>query len=112
MVQTAIRELCEVSEMLTDDLDEEQLAAASKKIDALVHPLKPDDIRALIPLLPQNGDTAAGLNWSILHAIEAAPDWPLWDLLEDQRNEWVRIFRLRRGNGGVHPPVESDSASA
>ncbi len=95
MVQNAVKELCGVSEQLTDDLDVGQLAAATKHIDALTHPLKPDDIRALLPLLPRDGDTAAGLNWSLLHAIEAAPDWPMWDLLGDQGNEWVRIFRLR-----------------
>jgi len=105
MVQNAVKELCGVSEKLTDNLDADQLAAATKHIDALAHPLKPDDIRALLPLLPQDGDTAAGLNWSLLHAIEAAPDWPMWDLLADHTNEWVRIFRLRLANGGFHPPA-------
>ena len=105
MVQNAVKELCAVSEELTDGLDSEQLAAATKHIDALVHPLSPDDIRALLDLLPQTGDTAAGLNWSILHAIEASPDWPMWALLGDQGNEWVRTFRLRLANGGFHPPA-------
>lgn len=105
MVQNAVKELCGVSEQLRDDLDADQLAAATKHIAALRHPLEPDDVRALLSLLPQDGDTAAGLNWSLLHAIEAAPDWPMWDLLGDQDNEWVRIFRLRLANGGVHPPA-------
>lgn len=105
MVQNAVNELCDVSEKLTDDLGAGQLAAATKHIDALTHPLSPEDIRALMPLLPHQGDTAAGLNWSLLHAIEASPDWPMWDLLGDQSNEWVRIFRLRLANGGFHPPA-------
>jgi hypothetical protein len=105
MVQNAVKELCGVSEKLTDDLDEDQLTVATKHIDALAHPLKPDDIRALLSLLPQDGGTAHGLNWALLHAIEAAPDWPMWDLLGDQSSEWVRIFRLRLANGGFHPPA-------
>ena len=110
--QKAVRELCEICAKLTDDLDVEQLDAATKRIHALTYPLAFDDIRALISLLPQNGDTASGLNWSILHAIETSPDWPMWELLEDQRSEWVRIFRLRLANGGFSPPAENDPASA
>jgi hypothetical protein len=81
------------------------LAAASRYIDALAYPLQPRDIRALVALLPPGGDTAAGLNWSLLHAIEAAPAWPMWELLEDQSNEWIRIFRIRLANGGYAPPA-------
>ena len=112
MVQKAVRELCAIGAKLTENLDAEQLAAATKSINTLVQPLGSDDIRALIPLLPQDGDTAFGLNWSVLHAVEAAPDWPLWDTLRDPRSEWVRIFRLRLANAGFLPPAESDSASA
>jgi len=54
--------------------------------------------------LPKEGDTAFGLNWTILHAVEAAPDWPLWDTLEETDSEWVRIFRQRLANAGIHPP--------
>lgn len=106
MVQNAVRELRSVSPQLTDDLDTAQLAAATRHIDALVQPLGQDDIRALIALLPKDGGPAAGLNWSILHAIEAAPAWPLWDVLVDRSNEWVQIFRLRLANAGIEPPAE------
>lgn len=105
MVQDAVKKLCAVSKELTDSLNTEQLATAAEQIDALIHPLSPDDIRALLGLLPQAGDTAAGLNWSILHAIEASPNWPMWDLLSEQGNEWVRIFWLRLANRSLHPPA-------
>jgi len=112
MVQKAIRELCEIGPKLTDGLSEEQLKAAVRCVDDLTDPLGRDDVEALISLLPQDGDTAFGINWSILHAIEASPDWPLWNLLEDEQNDWVHTFRLRLANGGFHPPDEIDSASA
>jgi hypothetical protein len=111
VVQKAVRELREIAAKLDDDLDAERLAAAERCIDALVHPLGPDDIRALMSLLPEAGDTAFGLNWTILHAIEAAPDWPLWDMLEDSQSEWVRRFRSRLANAGFHPPAESDATA-
>ncbi|MCW3835458.1 hypothetical protein ACFQ1E_07035 [Sphingomonas canadensis] len=96
------------SDKLTDDLDAGQLAVATKYIDALTHPLAPDDIRSAMALLPAEGDTAAGLNWSLLHAIEAAPDWPMWELLADRSNEWVRILRLRLANADIHPSTEDE----
>jgi hypothetical protein len=107
MVQEPVRKFCEIGGKLTEGLSEEQLAAAAKYVDELTQPLGREDLEALISLLPQDGDTAFGINWSVLHAIEASPDWPLWCLLEDERNEWVRTFRLRLTNGGFHPPAES-----
>ena len=103
-MQDAIKALCGVSETLTERLGEDQLTAVESHINALVRPLTPDDIRALMQLLPRDGDTAFGLNWSLLHAIEAAPDWPMWDLLDDQTHEWVQTFRIRLANGGFYPP--------
>ncbi len=112
MIQKAVAELCEISPMLTEKLSEEQVNAAGKWVDALFQPLSHDDIAALITLLPEDDDSAFGLNWTILHAIEAAPGWPYWDLLDNECSEWVRRFRLRLANGGLSPPAESDSASA
>ncbi len=103
-MQKAVNELCGVCKTLSGDLGSEEVDAAQTCIEALTRPLSPDDIRALMSLLPADGDTAYGGNWAILHAIEASPDWPLWDTLTDEANEWVRIFRVRLKNGGVHPP--------
>ena len=105
MVQDAVRRLHDVGGHLSDALDAEQLAQATASIDQLSHPLSPEDIRALLLLLPSGGDTASGLNWTILHAIEASPVWPLWDTLRGDENEWVRILRLRLANAGMYPPA-------
>jgi hypothetical protein len=112
MIQKAVAELREISPKLTEELDEAQLEAVEKCVKALVRPLSHDDVRILISLLPGDGDSAFGLNWPILHAIEAAPGWPYWDLLGNERNAWVRRFRTSLANAGIHPPAESDSASA
>jgi hypothetical protein len=95
--------LLESAPKLTDGLKADQIEVATGYLDHLA-PLSSDDIRALISLLPAEGDTAFGLNWTILHAIEAAPAWPLWDTLEADGHEWIRIFRDRLANAGLHPP--------
>ena len=104
MVQSAVKRLRDIGGQLTDKLDDQQLVAATSAIDALSHPLSAEDIRALLLLLPDGGDTASGLNWTILHAIEASPVWPLWDTLRNNENEWVQILRRRLANAGVPPP--------
>jgi hypothetical protein len=104
LVQNAVKQLHDIGGQLTDKLDNRQLAAATSAIDALSHPLSAEDIRALLLLLPDGGDTASGLNWTILHAIEASPVWPLWDTLRSDENEWAKILRRRLANAGIQPP--------
>jgi len=104
VVQSAVKRLRDIGGQLTDKLDDQQFAAATSAIDALSHPLSAEDIRALLLLLSEGGDTASGLNWTILHAIEASPVWPLWDTLRNNENEWVQILRRRLANAGVPPP--------
>lgn len=108
-MQKAVCDLCGIAPKLTDDLSVEQINAAQRCIEALVPPLSADDISALISVLPANGDTAYGLNWSILHMIEAAPDWPVWDMLRDSENDWVISFRQRLANGGFEVPPDLDA---
>jgi hypothetical protein len=104
VVQSAIKRLHDIGGQLTDRMDDRQLAAATYAIDALSHPLSAEDIRALLLLLPSDGDTASGLNWAILHAIEASPVWPLWDVLRNDTNGWIKILSSRLANSGIHPP--------
>ncbi|WP_156390708.1 hypothetical protein [Caulobacter sp. Root487D2Y] len=112
MLQDAVKGLLEIGDTLADSLSVEQLYAAEKRLDALAIPLSEDDVRALKSLLPHEGDTAFGLNWTVLHKIEAAPCWPLWDTLKDERNEWTRMLRLRLADAGLLPPPELGSTSA
>lgn len=104
MLQDSIDRLLAVAPKLDDDLDEGQLDSAGELLEAITQPLSPEEVRALISLLPCDGDTAYGINWSVLRAIEAAPTWPLWELLDDKDNEWVEILRVRLRNGGYAPP--------
>jgi hypothetical protein len=103
VIQPIVAQLLDLTPQLTDDLDQERLEAATHLMDELRHPLSADDIEALIGLLPENGDTACGLSWTVVHAIEASPEWPIRRLIQDSGHEWLRIFRLRLENAGEMP---------
>jgi hypothetical protein len=102
-MQAAVRQLLMVAPMLTDELDEASLKAARELLDELDHPLSKDDVLALLSVLPTTGDTAYGLNWTVVHAIEAAPSWPIWSALASQDNEWAETLRLRLESAGKSP---------
>lgn len=103
-MQEAVTRLANLRTQLTDDLSQDQLDEATSLIDQLRHPVFGEDIGALVSLLRSEGDTACGLNWAILHAIESSPEWPIWELISDPDHEWHSILWARLRNGGFHPP--------
>jgi len=103
-MQQAVRDILALTSVLRDDTEFAIIEQAVPILDRLTTPIEADDLKALISLLPANGDTAHGLNWTILHAIESSSEWPLWELLADTRNEWVQILKMRLENGGCQQP--------
>lgn len=99
MRQDAISRILSVTTTLDDALDEDQLTAVQDLIALIEQPLSRADIETLVSLLPSGGDSAHGLNWAVLHTIEAAPLWPLWDVLADIEHEWVEVLIARIRNG-------------
>ena len=59
-------------------------------------PISNDDARALVNLF--GPDDCFGLAWTLLHLIETAPGWPLDEVLEDSRNEWIARLKQRAKN--------------
>jgi hypothetical protein len=100
-VQPGVKALLGVAPKLTDDLEQDRLDQAVKLLDSLVHPLSRYDVAALFSLLPAGGDTACGLNWTLLHGIEGSPAWPMRELLEEANHEWVEIFKIRLSNAEI-----------
>ena len=103
-MQDAVRELLALTSTLSDDIDSSIIERATPILDQLVSPIEADDVEALLSMLPSNGDTAFGLNWTILHAIESSTAWPRWDLLVDNRNEWIDMLAARLKNAGHERP--------
>jgi hypothetical protein len=103
-MQPAVRDLLALTSTLRDDIDFSIIEQATPILDRLASPIEGDDVEGLLSLLPPNGDTAFGLNWTILHAIESSTAWPRWDFLTDTHNEWIEILTLRLRNGGYERP--------
>jgi hypothetical protein len=81
-----------------DALDEAAARLYEEAIDALPVPTG-DEATALLSIFPPDDSTSFGLAWSILHAVEASPAWPVWDALDD-RNWWVSHLRERCERAG------------
>lgn len=84
-------------------LNEEAAQQYVAAIDALPTLPTAEEVLALVGILPPDDSTSFGLAWSILHAIEASPAWPLWSALDD-RTWWITYLRERCERGGLMPP--------
>lgn len=87
--QAAIVAMGRVAPQLTSALTQEQCDEFMRLWRDVHEPVSEDDVRALIAMLPADGDTAFGFNWTVLHAIERSLCWPLWELMGED-NEWQR----------------------
>ncbi len=102
----AVAALQALGRPITDD-DYNLIATAHPLTDDLPAHLSAAEIEVLLSVMPANGDTGSGLNWTILHRIEASPEWPIWDLIAKPGHEWHDILRKRLENGGYCPPKTS-----
>lgn len=103
-MQDAIRRILTVTDRLTSNLTQVQLDTLVSLVDSLETPMTREDVAALVSLLPSDGDDAFEVNWTILHAVEASPLWPIWDVIADPNNEWHRRLAHRLANAGIVPP--------
>ena len=96
-VQPSIQKLLALGTPLTEATSDRQLAEADDHLAHLAYPLSDADIRALLRLLPPDGNAARGLNWSVVHAIEACDTWPIpdWRQRADEDHQWFAILRHR-----------------
>lgn len=101
--QPAIIAMRRVAPLLTSNLAQEQYDELARIWNDVDQPISEEEVRIFLSMLPADGDDAFGFNWSLLHAIEKSPCWPLWDALNDQ-NEWGRRLRQRLANAGEFPP--------
>jgi hypothetical protein len=90
----------EVTDLLTlgplpgaDDLSSEQAQQYAQAIERLPAPTA-EEAAALVHLLPRDESTSFGLAWSLVHAIESCPEWPVWDALDDE-TPWRSVLRER-----------------
>lgn len=93
-IQQAVKELISLGTLpSSSNPNVELLEKMQKHIASVKQPISDDEAKALINIF--GPDECFGLAWSILHLIESAPSWPIWDCLEDSENEWIRRLRER-----------------
>lgn len=99
------RELLRLGQLPSDDdLSDDEASRFVNALDGLPSAPAAEEAVALVSMLPSDDSTSLGLAWSVLHAIEAAPEWPIWSALDD-RNWWVTLLRKRCERTGLARPA-------
>jgi hypothetical protein len=80
----------------------ERLERYSQLIVSIGKPVTDEEARVLASLF--GPDDCFELEETLIHLVESAPGWPLWDCLEDTSNEWIQRLRRRLENAGISSP--------
>jgi hypothetical protein len=84
----------------------EEVAAREALVLRIAEPVTDEEARALLPLLGDTEDSLYGLKWSVLHAIESSPTWPIWDALAQAKGRWRDFLIARLANAGEKAPED------
>jgi hypothetical protein len=103
-MQDVITQLLSIVLKVTGNLDQPTMDEVVARLDQITLPVLKADALALLSLLPNDGDPAQGVNWTILHTIEASSEWPIWDALNEPQNEWMETLEIRLNNAGINRP--------
>ena len=96
-MQPAVEELVKIGQLPSEvDPDVELLKRIENLLEQVEQPVADDEARALAKLF--GPDNCFGLAWTLLHIIEAAPGWPLQDVLSGPRNLWIDTLAQAASN--------------
>lgn len=95
-LQPAVRELMSVPNLrLSDALPQADIDRWVALFDQIKTPLSDADSVALVDVLSRSDDDMFEANWTLLHAIETAPSWPDWNVLDRYNGWWSNLLRQR-----------------
>ena len=80
----------------------EKLERYGLLIVSIRKPVTDEEARVLVSLF--GPDDCFEMEETLVHLIESAPGWPLWDCLEDTSNEWIQTLRRRLEKAGIVAP--------
>ena len=80
----------------------EKLERYGLLIVSIRKPVTDEEARVLARLF--GPDDCFEMEQTLVHLVESAPGWPLWDCLEDTSNEWIQRLRRRLENAGISSP--------
>ena len=79
----------------------ERVEGYTRLLLSIQKPVTDEEARVLARLF--GPDDCFELEWTLVHLVETAPGWPLWDCLQDTSNEWIQMLRQRLENAGITP---------
>jgi len=104
MIRPQVAELVKLGVFpASHDVVHAQIEKQQQLLESIQPPLSDDEARELVKVF--GPDDYYGLGWTVLHLIESAPGWPLWDCLRDTSKEWIQTLRQRLENAGITSPV-------
>ena len=93
-MQTAVFELVGLGTLpISSAATVAELHAFEVQLSKVQAPVTNEEAAALVSLF--GPDDCFGLAWSLLHLIETAPGWPLLDVLDGGKGEWIALLRER-----------------
>ena len=96
-MQNAIIELKKLGSLPSSENPELDMLTKYQELITSINP--PIDNEETIVLLDLFGsDDCFGLAWTLVHLIETAPDWPLYERLTNMDNEWIVRLKTRASN--------------
>lgn len=98
MIRDQVRELAALGPMPSQgDATTEQLELYERLLHSVSAPLSDEEACILVPIF--GPDDCYGLAWTLLHLIESAPGWPVYDCLVAGPGEWTECLRSRAEPG-------------
>jgi hypothetical protein len=79
----------------------EKIQRYTELLCSIDKPITDDEARTLARLF--SPDDCFELDWTLVHLVETAPGWPIWECLEITENKWIHLLRLRLKNAGIVP---------
>jgi len=99
MIRPEVKELVGLGRFPSSaDANYETIKRQEDLLREIKRPISAEEARELVRLF--GPDDYFGGAWTLLHLIETAPGWPLWDCLENDDNEWIRRLRESAIRGG------------
>lgn len=99
-MRAEVRELAEMGPLPANDAAAEDVVRLEEYqglLESIEKPVSDDEARVLIRLF--GPDDCFGLSWALVHLVESAPGWPLFDDMHDADGEWLQLLRDRAERG-------------
>ena len=99
MVQYAVEQLTQLGPFPETEITIELVKAYEDAIVAIQKPVTNEEAIALCHIFQDHAGFYE-LEWSLVTAIESAPDWPIKTCLTGASNMWIELLRIRARNAG------------